>query len=92
MASGSMIYKPSFTMINSNFQVILRLLPQQFERMQCWYYRQERFMKYDVEMASGSMIYTPDFTKISTGVQKLLGRYTHINIYTYAHTDSKMIS
>jgi hypothetical protein len=28
----------SFLMIGSGIQVILRLLPQQFQRLQCWYY------------------------------------------------------
>jgi hypothetical protein len=38
MASGGMIYIPSFMMIGSSIQVILRLLPKQFERLQCWHY------------------------------------------------------
>jgi hypothetical protein len=38
MDSGGMIYVPSFTMINSGIQVILRLLPQQSERLQCLQY------------------------------------------------------
>jgi hypothetical protein len=33
MASGSMIYIPSFMTIGSGIQVILRLLRQQFERL-----------------------------------------------------------
>jgi hypothetical protein len=37
MALGGMIYKQSFMTIRSYIQVIL-LLPQQFERLQCWYY------------------------------------------------------
>jgi hypothetical protein len=32
MASGGMMYIPSFITISSGAQVILRLLPQQFER------------------------------------------------------------
>jgi hypothetical protein len=35
MASGGMIYIPTFMMIPSGIKVILRLLPQQFERLQC---------------------------------------------------------
>jgi hypothetical protein len=43
MASGGMIYER----VHANFHdsssigIILRLLPQQFERFQCWYYRWE---------------------------------------------------
>jgi hypothetical protein len=38
MASDCMIYIPSFKTIGSGIQVLLRLLPQQFEGLQCWYY------------------------------------------------------
>jgi hypothetical protein len=38
MASDGMIYIPSFMKIGSGIQVILRLLPQQSKRQQCWYY------------------------------------------------------
>jgi hypothetical protein len=38
MTSGGMIYIPSFMMITSGIQVIYRILPQQFEKLQCWYY------------------------------------------------------
>jgi hypothetical protein len=41
-----MIYKPSFITIGSGIQVTLSFLPQQSERLQCWYYWQEGFMKY----------------------------------------------
>jgi hypothetical protein len=37
MASGCMTYIPSFTTIGSGIRVVLRLLPQQNERLQCWY-------------------------------------------------------
>jgi hypothetical protein len=38
MASGGIIYLPSFMKIGSGFQIILKFLPQQSERLQCWYY------------------------------------------------------
>jgi hypothetical protein len=57
MATGGMIYIPKFITICSGIQVILRLIPQQFERPQCRYYWLYGFMKYAVEMASGCMIY-----------------------------------
>jgi hypothetical protein len=38
MASDGMIYVPSFMKIGLGLQVILRLLPAQSERLQCWYY------------------------------------------------------
>jgi hypothetical protein len=58
MASDGMTYVPSFTKVGWYIQVILRLLPQQFERLQCWYYLSKRFMMHGVQMASGGMIYT----------------------------------
>jgi hypothetical protein len=38
MVSGGMVYIPSFITIGSGIQVILRLLPQPFEGLECWYY------------------------------------------------------
>jgi hypothetical protein len=38
MYSGDMIYVPSLMTIGSGIRVILRELPEQFERLQCWYY------------------------------------------------------
>jgi hypothetical protein len=52
-----MIYIPSFINIRSGIQVILTLLSHQFERLQCWYYCWEEFIKYVIEVASGGMIY-----------------------------------
>jgi hypothetical protein len=39
MSSGGMTYMPSFMTIGSGVQVILRVLPQQLEMLQCSYYR-----------------------------------------------------
>jgi UDP-N-acetylmuramyl pentapeptide phosphotransferase/UDP-N-acetylglucosamine-1-phosphate transferase len=36
--SGGVIYIPSFMTFGSGIQVILSLLPQQSERLECWYY------------------------------------------------------
>jgi hypothetical protein len=36
--SGGVTYSPSFMKIGSDIQVILRLSPQQFQRLQCVYY------------------------------------------------------
>jgi hypothetical protein len=49
---GGMMYIPSFMTAVSDMQVLLRLLPQEFERLLCWRYRWERFMKYACQMAS----------------------------------------
>jgi hypothetical protein len=57
MASGGMICIPSFMAIGCGIQVILRLQPPQFERLQCWYYCWEGFMKCAAMMASGGVIY-----------------------------------
>jgi hypothetical protein len=45
VASSGMIHISRLIMIGSDIQVMLRLLPQQPERLQCWYHRQEGFMK-----------------------------------------------
>jgi hypothetical protein len=50
IGSGGMISAPNFMTIDLDSQVILRLL-QQIERLQCWYYWWEGFMKYAIEMA-----------------------------------------
>jgi hypothetical protein len=63
MAPGGIIYIPSFMTIGSGIQVIW-LLPQQFQRLECWYYSREEFMKYAIEMASSGMIYIPSFMAI----------------------------
>jgi uncharacterized RmlC-like cupin family protein len=57
MASGSMMYVPDFIMISSGIQVILRSLTQQFERLQCWYYRWVGVEKYTIDVGSHTMIY-----------------------------------
>jgi hypothetical protein len=59
MTSDAMIYIPSFMKIGSNIQVILRLLPRQSDRQQCWYYKREGFTRimYAVEMTSDGVIY-----------------------------------
>jgi hypothetical protein len=46
-----------FMMTGSGIQVILRLLPHKFEKLQCWYYCLEGFVKYATKMGSGGMIY-----------------------------------
>jgi hypothetical protein len=38
IASDGMIYIQSFMKIGLGIQVILRVLPRQSERLQCWYY------------------------------------------------------
>jgi hypothetical protein len=88
MASGGMMYIPSLMAIGSDVQVILRLLPQLFESLQCWYNWWEGFVKYAVEMASGGMVFVRNFIKIGAGIQKLLG-VEQICRCTDAHTDSK---
>jgi hypothetical protein len=58
LASDGMIYILSFMNIGSGIQVILRLLPLQSEKLQCWYYHWEGFMMYAVEMISDGMTHT----------------------------------
>jgi hypothetical protein len=38
VASNGIIYVPRLMKIGSDIHVILRLLPRQSERLQCWYY------------------------------------------------------
>jgi hypothetical protein len=44
--------------IGLGIQIILMLLPQQFEMLQCWKYWWEGFMKYAVELVSGEMMHS----------------------------------
>jgi hypothetical protein len=66
-----MIYVQSFRTVCSGIRIILRLLPQLLERLQCWYYWWEGSVKYAIEMALGGMIYMPSCINIGSGVQKL---------------------
>jgi hypothetical protein len=86
MASGGMICVPSCMMIGLGIQGILWLLPERYERLQCWCYLLQRFMKYAAEMASGGMICISVFTKIGTGVQKLEAHtHTHTQTPRWSH-------
>jgi hypothetical protein len=49
--------------IRYGIQVIM-VLPQQFERPQCWYHRWDGFMEYAVQMTSGVIIHISRFMKI----------------------------
>jgi hypothetical protein len=42
------VFIPSFMMVGSGIQVVLRLLPQHLERLQCLYYRWDEFMKFSL--------------------------------------------
>jgi hypothetical protein len=37
MASDGMVYIPSYMKTVSGIQVILRLLPRQFDKLKCWH-------------------------------------------------------
>jgi hypothetical protein len=41
--------------IGWGIQIKLRLLPQQFLKLQCWYYRWDGFMKYVIETSWGGL-------------------------------------
>jgi hypothetical protein len=56
MSSIGVILMPILMTTNLGIQAILRFLSQQFERLQCWYYWFDGFIKYAVEMVSDSMI------------------------------------
>jgi hypothetical protein len=51
MGSCGMRHLPSFMKIGSRIRVTSRILPQQFERLWCWYCWWEGVMKYAVETA-----------------------------------------
>jgi hypothetical protein len=72
MVFGGMIYLPSFMKIGSAIEIISRLLPKEFDRVQCWYYWWKGFINYTTEMVSCGMIYIFSFMKIETGVQAIL--------------------
>jgi pilus assembly protein TadC len=75
MASGDMSFLRRSMSAGSGIKVILRILPQQFERTYSWYYRLEGFIKYGIEVASGGMIIIPVFIMVGSGVQVILTFY-----------------
>jgi hypothetical protein len=50
----------------------IKVLPQQFEKMQYWLYGWEGFMKYTIMMASGGTINIPQLMMISSDTQVIL--------------------
>jgi hypothetical protein len=72
MASGKRIYIQIFMTIFSGIQVILRLLQQELERLQFWYYLREAFMEYAFGMLSGGVIYARNFMTIGSCIQVAL--------------------
>jgi hypothetical protein len=68
---GGMTHVPSFMTIGLGIEVMIRLLPQHFERLQCWYYWLVGQVKYAIEIVSGGMIYTP-ILMISSDIQVIL--------------------
>jgi hypothetical protein len=52
----------------------------QFDKLHCWYYRWEGFMKIPVDMAS-----VPSFIKTFSGIQKFLERK---DIQMHRHTQT----
>jgi hypothetical protein len=56
----------------TNIQVILRLLLQQFERLQCWYYWWEGLTKYTTQMAADGMICIPNLIINGSGIKVIL--------------------
>jgi hypothetical protein len=40
----------------------------QFEKLQCWYCRNEEIMKYAIEIASGNMIDIQTFMTVAIGI------------------------
>jgi hypothetical protein len=67
-------YIPSFMTIVSGIQVILRIFPQQLERLQCWYYWWRGFLKYAADIISGGMMYEhiPSLMTIGSGIRAIL--------------------
>jgi 20S proteasome alpha/beta subunit len=53
--SGGIIYKPSFMMIGSGIQVVLRLLPNNLKGCNVGVTEGQEVMNYALKMASGGM-------------------------------------
>jgi hypothetical protein len=53
----------------------IKVLPQRFEWLWCWYYWSKGFLKCPFEMGSGGLINIRSFTKIGTCVQAILRCY-----------------
>jgi hypothetical protein len=58
--------------IPSDIQVLLRLYTYTFQRLQCWYYRWEEFVKYTVDFSIGGMIRITGFVMIGSGIPMIL--------------------
>jgi hypothetical protein len=87
---GSMMYLPNFMTMGSDIQITLRLLPQKFERLQCWYYLVDGLINCVVELAPGGMIFVPGFIQIDSGVHRLLGTHTHRERCSHKNKEQKM--
>jgi hypothetical protein len=92
MAAGGMIHVPSFMTVGSVIRVILRLVPQQLESLQCFYvyYLREGIVKCPVEMASGGMLVHTMFDKDRFRLSKVVRGDTHTyEVHTYIHTHTQ---
>jgi hypothetical protein len=56
MAAGDMINTSTLMTIRWGIRVILSILSQQIESVQCWYYRPEGFMIYAIVLACGIIL------------------------------------
>lgn len=70
MAPGGITCIPSFITVGSGMQVMLRLIPQKFERLYYWCYWWKRFIKAAVQMASKGNIYTLIFIMIGSELSR----------------------
>jgi hypothetical protein len=79
LASGGRMYilEPILMMNCLGIQVILGLLPQEFERLQYWHNWREGFVGYTAKMASVCIIHMPIFMTIISGIQVILRLLPH---------------
>jgi hypothetical protein len=76
MASGGMIYIPSFVKINTGVQAITWFCLSKFTSCNVGITDGKDFMKYAVEMDSDVRIYIHSFIKIGSGFVKMMATQT----------------
>jgi hypothetical protein len=72
MGLDGMTYIPDFMTFSLDIQVVLRLVPQQSQKVQCCYYWEEWFLKQAVKMDSGGMTCIPSLIKTDFEIHVLL--------------------
>jgi hypothetical protein len=89
-ALHGMVFIWSLTTISSGIQVILRLLSQQFQRLQYSYYKWEWFIICAIQMVLGWHCHTQIYMTVGSGSQVMLRVLSHsFRVYSAGITDGR---